>query len=63
MGASVYGGTVNQGGALEVRVTAPAADSAVARLVRLVEEAQAARSDVERAVETFARHYTPTVGR
>ena len=41
MGASVYGGTVNQGGALEVRVTAPAADSAVARLVRLVEEAQA----------------------
>jgi Cd2+/Zn2+-exporting ATPase len=57
----VYGGTVNQGGTLEVRVTAPAVDSAVARLVRLVEEAQAARSGVERAVETFAKHYTPVV--
>ena len=46
---------------MEVRVTAPSADSAVARLVRLVETAQASRSDVERAVETFARHYTPVV--
>ena len=44
-----------------MRVTAPAADSAVARLVRLVEEAQAARSGVERMVETFAKHYTPAV--
>ena len=60
-GDETYGGTVNQGGALEVRVTAPSADSAVARLVRLVETAQASRSDVERAVETFARHYTPVV--
>ena len=60
-GTETYGGTVNQGGALEVRVTAPSADSAVARLVRLVETAQASRSDVERAVETFARHYTPVV--
>ena len=60
-GSEVYGGTVNQGGAMEMRVTALAVDSAVARLVRLVEEAQAARSGVERAVETFARHYTPAV--
>ena len=60
-GDEAYGGTVNQGGALEVRVTAPSADSAVARLVRLVEEAQASRSGVERAVETFAKHYTPAV--
>ena len=61
VGGTVYGGTVNQGGQLEVRVTAPAADSAVARLVRMVEEAQAARSGVERMVETFAKHYTPAV--
>lgn len=61
VGSEVFGGTVNQGGVLEVRVTAPAADSAVARLVRMVEEAQAARSNVERAVETFAKHYTPLV--
>jgi Cd2+/Zn2+-exporting ATPase len=61
IGSKVYGGTVNQGGVLEVEVTALAGDSAVARLVRMVEEAQAQRSDVERAVETFAKHYTPIV--
>lgn len=61
VGSEVFGGTVNQGGVLEVRATAPAADSAVARLVHLVEEAQAARSNVERAIETFAKHYTPLV--
>lgn len=60
-GSEVYSGTVNQGGVLEVRVTAPAGNSAVARLVRMVEEAQAQRSVVERAVETFAKHYTPVV--
>ena len=57
----VFGGTVNQGGVLEVRVTALAADSAVARLVRMVEEAQAARSNVERAVETFASTTPPQI--
>ena len=44
-----------------MEVTAVAGDSAVAKLVRLVEEAQAARSSSERAVETFAKHYTPLV--
>ena len=60
-GDAVFGGTVNQGGVLEIQVTAVAGDSAVAKLVRLVEEAQAARSSSERAVETFAKHYTPLV--
>ena len=46
---------------MEIQVTAVAGDSAVAKLVRLVEEAQAARSSSERAVETFAKHYTPLV--
>ena len=58
---AVYGGTVNQGGALEVRVTCVAADSAVSRLVRLIEEAQASRSTSEVAIERFARVYTPLV--
>ena len=60
-GDAVFGGTTNQSGALEIRVTAVSQDSAVSRLVRLVEEAQAARSSQERAVETFAKHYTPLV--
>ena len=58
---AVFGGTLNQGGALEVRVTCVAADSAVSRLVRLIEEAQASRSTSEVAIERFARVYTPLV--
>ena len=61
IGDAVFGGTVNQGGVLEIQVTAVAGDSTVTKLVRLVEEAQAARSSSERAVETFAKHYTPLV--
>ena len=61
LGNRVFGGTVNQGGALEARATSIAADSAVARLVRLIEDAQAQRSSSELAIERFARVYTPLV--
>lgn len=61
IGDAVYGGTVNQGGVLEVRVTCVATESAVSRLIRLIEEAQASRSSSEIAIERFARVYTPVV--
>lgn len=61
VGALVSAGTVNQGGVLEVETTATAGDSAVARMARLVEEAQSARSPSERWVDRFARVYTPVV--
>ena len=61
VGDVVYGGTLNQGGILEIRVSCVAADSAVSRLVRLIEEAQASRSSSELAIERFARVYTPVV--
>jgi Cd2+/Zn2+-exporting ATPase len=60
-GDVVSAGTVNQSGFLEVETTAGAGDSAVARLVRLVEEAQAQKSPTERFVDRFARFYTPAV--
>ena len=60
-GAAVSAGTVNQGGVLEVETTATAGDSAVARMARLVEEAQSARSPTERWVDRFSRVYTPVV--
>ncbi len=60
-GDPVSAGTVNQTGVLQVVTTASAGDSAVARLVRLVEEAQAQRSPTERAVDRFAAVYTPLV--
>jgi Cd2+/Zn2+-exporting ATPase len=58
----VSGGTINSGNMqLLVRTTASADDSAVARLIRLVEEAQANRSETEKLVDEFARIYTPIV--
>ncbi|CAG9465950.1 unnamed protein product [Pedinophyceae sp. YPF-701] len=61
-GDAVSAGTLNLGpGALEVEASAVAHDSAVARLARLVQEAQAQKSKQELMVERFARWYTPVV--
>jgi Zn2+/Cd2+-exporting ATPase len=61
VGDPVFAGSLNGGGLLEVTVTAPAEDSAIARVVRLVEEAQAAKAPVELTVDRFSRYYTPAV--
>ena len=60
-GDPVFSGTINRQGHLRVRVDRPAGDSALARIVRLVEEAEATKTHSERFVERFARHYTPAV--
>ena len=58
----VSGGSINTGSRqLVVRTTSSADDSAVARLIRLVEEAQLNRSDTEKRVDQFAKFYTPLV--
>ena len=61
VGVEVFAGTVNGDGALEVEVTKPAEDSTVARIARLVEDAQSKRSRSEKFVERFAAIYTPVV--
>lgn len=60
-GASVFAGTINGTGVLEVRSTRPANQTTLARIVRLVESAQSRRSPSERWVDRFARVYTPAV--
>lgn len=60
-GERVYAGTVSGYGALVVRVTQPPSDSTLARIVRLVEQAQAQRAPSQRFVDRFARIYTPAV--
>ena len=56
----VSGGTVNSGNTqMTVRTTASSEDSAVSRLIRLVEEAQSNRSQTEKLVDRFASVYTP----
>lgn len=60
-GTKVYAGTINRDGYLLVRVARPARESALARIVRLVEEAERHKARSERFVERFARWYTPSV--
>ena len=58
----VSGGSMNNGSTqLLVKVTATVDNSAIARLIRLVEEAQVNRSKTEKLVDEFAKRYTPFV--
>ena len=59
--ASVFAGTVNGDAALRVRVTAAASDNTIARVVKLVEEAQESKAPTERFIDHFSRWYTPGV--
>ena len=60
-GDPVYAGTINEDGAIEFRATGTADDTTLARIVRMVEEAQQRRARSEQWVETFARYYTPAM--
>jgi Cd2+/Zn2+-exporting ATPase len=60
-GDEVYAGTINQAAALEIRVTAPASDSTLARIIHAVEQAQSSRAPTQRFVDRFAAIYTPAV--
>jgi Cd2+/Zn2+-exporting ATPase len=58
---TVFAGTINGEGALTIRVAASSGNTALARIVRLIEEAQRQRAQVQRLVDRFARIYTPVV--
>ncbi len=60
-GETVFAGTVNGDAALRVRVTAAAEDNTIARVVKLVEEAQESKAPTERFIDRFSRYYTPGV--
>lgn len=61
VGDPVFAGTINGGSVLRVRVTASASDNTIARVVRLVEEAQESKSPTERFIDRFSKVYTPGV--
>ena len=60
-GAQVFEATVNLNGVLDMKVTRGTGESTVARMIRLVTEAQAARAPSERFSEWFGQRYTVAV--
>ena len=60
-GAQVFEATINLDGVLEVSIFRPVSDSTIARMIRLVTEAQAARAPSERFSEWFGQRYTVAV--
>ncbi|MBB5224109.1 Cd2+/Zn2+-exporting ATPase [Amaricoccus macauensis] len=61
VGDEVFAGSINTEAALTVRVTKAAEDNTIARIIRLVEEAQEARAPTERFIDRFSRWYMPAI--
>lgn len=57
----VFTGTINGSGALEVRVSRPANESTMARVVKMVTEAEAQRSPTQQMTDKFERIFVPAV--
>ncbi len=60
-GDAVFAGTINETGELEVRVTAAAGNTTLARIIEAVEQAQGTRAPTQRFVDRFAAVYTPVI--
>lgn len=56
-GSDLFAGTINQSGGIELEVTKRSDDSALARMVKLVAEAQAEKSKTQRFLETAEQYY------
>ncbi|MDP9022409.1 MAG: heavy metal translocating P-type ATPase [Actinomycetota bacterium] len=61
VGSKVAGATVNTSGVLSVQATAVGADTALAQIVRLVEEAQASKGAVQRLADRVSAVFVPVV--
>jgi Cd2+/Zn2+-exporting ATPase len=60
-GDPVFAGTINETGEMEIRVTAAASKTTLARIIQAVEQAQRTRAPTQRFVDRFAAIYTPAV--
>ncbi|BBH20629.1 putative cadmium-transporting ATPase [Paenibacillus baekrokdamisoli] len=61
IGESVYGGSLNNEGILQVRIHKAYQDSSLAKILYLVQEAQGTKTPIELFINRFARYYTPFI--
>ena len=60
-GDEVYAGSLTEAGYIEIKATAAATDSTIARVIDLVEAAEGEQTDTEQFVDRFAAVYTPII--
>jgi len=60
-GDKVFAGTLNQNGAIDVRVTQHASQSTLARIIQMVEEAQSRKAPSQRFLDEFEQYYALAV--
>jgi Cu+-exporting ATPase len=60
-GSRVTGGSINGTGLLQIRATAVGADSTLAKIIRLVENAQSGKAPVQRLVDRISAIFVPVV--
>ena len=61
VGNTVFAGTLNCDGYLEVESSRPSSESTLSRIIQMVEDAEERRAPSEQFVRKFARYYTPAV--
>jgi Cd2+/Zn2+-exporting ATPase len=60
-GDTVFAGSINGEGALEVRATKAFAENTIARIIHMVEDAQERKGNSERFIDRFGKRYSPAV--
>jgi Cd2+/Zn2+-exporting ATPase len=61
LGERVYCGTINEAGSCEIETTQIAEDTKLAQIKRLILEAQAEKSPIQRVMDRFARYFIPAI--
>ncbi|MCH8198933.1 MAG: heavy metal translocating P-type ATPase [Chloroflexi bacterium] len=60
-GASVYGGTINAVGSFTLRATKVGSQTALAQIIRMVQQAQGSKAPIQRLADTVAAYFVPAV--